>query len=48
MSVTRIETWLANPYAIFAGSILRLGEASVRSELDPDAALRGLASCTRS
>ncbi len=28
MSVTRIETWLANPYAIFARDILRLEQAA--------------------
>ena len=40
MSVTRIETWLANPYAIFAGSILNL-EKLAPLGADPDAALRG-------
>ena len=38
MSVTRIETWLSNPYAIFAGSILRL-EKLPSLGVDPDAAL---------
>jgi ATP-dependent helicase/nuclease subunit B len=40
MSVTRIETWLSNPYAIFAGSILRL-EKLPSLGVDPDAALKG-------
>ena len=40
MSVTRIETWLSNPYAIFAGSILRL-EKLPSLGADPDAALKG-------
>ena len=47
MSVTRIETWLSNPYAIFAGSILRL-EKLPSLGVDPDAALQRLRSCTRS
>ena len=46
MSVTRIEAWLANPYAIFAGSILEL------EKLPPSARTRmrrcAAASCTRS
>ena len=40
MSVTRIETWLANPYAIFARDILKLEKLPVLGA-DPDAALRG-------
>ncbi len=40
LSVTRVETWLANPYAIFANSILRL-EKLPSLGADPDAALRG-------
>jgi len=40
MSVTRVETWLANPYAIFARDILRL-ERLPKLGADPDAALRG-------
>lgn len=40
MSVTRIETWLANPYAIFARDILRL-ERLADLGTSPDAALRG-------
>jgi ATP-dependent helicase/nuclease subunit B len=40
MSVTRIETWLANPYAIFAGDILKL-EKLPGLGADPDASLRG-------
>jgi ATP-dependent helicase/nuclease subunit B len=38
--VTRIETWLSNPYAIFASSILRL-ERMPSLGADPDAALKG-------
>ncbi len=41
MSVTRVETWLANPYAIFARDILRLDEAARALGASPDAALRG-------
>jgi len=40
LSVTRIETWLSNPYAIFASSILRL-EKLPPLGTDPDAALKG-------
>jgi ATP-dependent helicase/nuclease subunit B len=40
MSVTRIETWLSNPYAIFADRILRL-EKMPPLGADPDAALKG-------
>ena len=40
MSVTRVETWLANPYAIFARDILKL-EKLPELGADPDAALRG-------
>ena len=40
LSVTRIETWLSNPYAIFADSILRL-EKLPPLGADPDAALKG-------
>jgi len=40
MSVTRVETWLANPYAIFARDILKL-EKLPELGADPGAALRG-------
>ena len=40
LSVTRIETWMANPYAIFARDILRLYPLDALAG-DPDAALRG-------
>ena len=40
MSVTRIEDWIANPYAIFARFILGL-EALPELGREPDAALRG-------
>jgi ATP-dependent helicase/nuclease subunit B len=40
MSVTRVETWLANPYAIFAHDILKL-EKLPELGASPDAALRG-------
>ncbi len=40
MSVTRIETWLSNPYAIFADRILHL-EKMPPLGADPDAALKG-------
>lgn len=40
MSVTRIETWLANPYAIFARDILKL-EKLPDLGASPDASLRG-------
>ena len=45
LSVTRIETWIANPYAIFARDILEL-ETLPLLGAEPDAALRGR-SCTR-
>jgi ATP-dependent helicase/nuclease subunit B len=40
MSVTRVETWLANPYAIFARDILALDKLPELGA-DPSAALRG-------
>lgn len=40
MSVTRIETWLSNPYGIFARDILKLDKLPALGE-DPNAALRG-------
>jgi ATP-dependent helicase/nuclease subunit B len=40
MSATSIETWIANPYAVFAERILRL-EALPALGRPPDAALRG-------
>jgi ATP-dependent helicase/nuclease subunit B len=40
MSVSDVETWMANPYAIYASKILRL-EAMPALGLPPDAALRG-------
>jgi len=40
MSVTRVETWLANPYAIFARDILGLDKLPELGA-DPNAALRG-------
>ena len=40
LSVSRIETWLGNPYAIFAGNILRL-EALDALGQPPSASLRG-------
>jgi ATP-dependent helicase/nuclease subunit B len=40
LSVSRIENWIANPYAIFAGSILKLDPLPAIGE-EPDAALRG-------
>jgi ATP-dependent helicase/nuclease subunit B len=40
MSVTRVETWLANPYAIFARDILKL-EKLPELGADPGPALRG-------
>ena len=40
LSVTAIETWIANPYAIFAGRILKLDPLPALGG-EPDAALRG-------
>lgn len=40
LSVSGIETWIANPYAIFAGRILNL-ERLPPLGLEPDAAIRG-------
>ena len=40
MSVTRVETWLSNPYAIFARDILKLDKLPALGA-DPNAALRG-------
>ncbi len=40
MSVTRVETWLANPYAVFARDILKL-EKLPSLGADPSQALRG-------
>lgn len=40
LSVTRIEQWIANPYAIFARDIMRF-EPMPRLGAAPDAALRG-------
>ncbi len=40
MSVTTVEKWIANPYAIFAGRILRLEPLSLLGE-KPGPALRG-------
>jgi ATP-dependent helicase/nuclease subunit B len=40
MSVTRIETWLSNPYAIFARDILKLEKLPVLGA-GPDASMRG-------
>ncbi len=40
LSVTRIEQWIANPYAIFARDILRLHKLDLLAG-EPDAALRG-------
>lgn len=40
LSVTRVETWLANPYAIFAKDILGLDKLPELGA-DPNAALRG-------
>jgi len=40
MSVTRVEKWLANPYAIFARDILKLEKLPGLGD-DPSAALRG-------
>lgn len=41
LSVTDVERWIANPYAIFARHILRL-EPLARLGAEPDAALRGM------
>jgi ATP-dependent helicase/nuclease subunit B len=40
LSVTNVETWIANPYAVFARHILRLEPLSMLGER-PGAALRG-------
>jgi len=40
LSVTRIERWIANPYEIFAGNILKL-EPMQELGTEPDAAMRG-------
>jgi ATP-dependent helicase/nuclease subunit B len=40
MSVSDVESWMANPYAIYASKILRL-EAMPALGLPPDASLRG-------
>ncbi|NQX79335.1 MAG: double-strand break repair protein AddB [Hyphomicrobiaceae bacterium] len=40
LSVSDVETWIANPYAIFARHILKL-EALPRLGADPDASLKG-------
>jgi ATP-dependent helicase/nuclease subunit B len=40
ISVSRAETWMANPYALFAGSILNLAAMPPLGQ-QPDAALRG-------
>lgn len=40
INATRVETWLSNPYAIFAGDILRLDKLPPLGT-DPNAALRG-------
>jgi len=40
LSVSRIETWIANPYAIFAGEILKLAPLPPLGE-PPGSALRG-------
>ncbi|CAN0303412.1 unnamed protein product, partial [Phaeothamnion confervicola] len=40
MSVSGVETWMANPYAIFARDILRLDPLPLLGA-EPDAALRG-------
>lgn len=40
LSVSAIETWIANPYAIFADRILKLSALPPLGE-DPDAGLRG-------
>jgi ATP-dependent helicase/nuclease subunit B len=40
LSVSDVETWLANPYAIYASKILKL-EAMPALGLGPDASLRG-------
>lgn len=40
LSVSAVETWIANPYAIFAGRILKL-DALPALGVEPDASLRG-------
>lgn len=40
LSVSAVETWIANPYAVFAGRILKL-DALPRLGAEPDASLRG-------
>jgi ATP-dependent helicase/nuclease subunit B len=40
LSVSRIETWLNDPYSVYAGSILKLSPLSAL-EQQPDAAQRG-------
>jgi ATP-dependent helicase/nuclease subunit B len=40
LSVSAVETWIANPYAIFAGRILKL-DALPTLGAEPDASLRG-------
>ncbi|MEO0620380.1 MAG: double-strand break repair protein AddB, partial [Pseudomonadota bacterium] len=40
MSVTRVESWLANPYSVFARSILKLSPLDPL-EAAPDASIRG-------
>jgi ATP-dependent helicase/nuclease subunit B len=40
LSVSAVETWIANPYAIFAREILKLDPLPVIG-MEPDAALRG-------
>ena len=40
LSVSAVETWIANPYAIFAGRILKL-DALPQLGAEPDASLRG-------
>lgn len=40
LSVSAVETWIANPYAIFAGRILKL-DALPELGAEPDASLRG-------
>jgi ATP-dependent helicase/nuclease subunit B len=40
LSVTEVESWIANPYAIFAGKVLALAPLPMLGA-EPDAALRG-------